>query len=300
MIKRLPIIVDCDPGIDDAVAFCVLDRFAGTDLKIAISTYGNMPLVRTTNNLLTMLEFLKRPDVYVIKGSKEDPERYKNAAYIHGADGMGGLGKTFTQYDTLPSDFENVLYAKIKELAPVNYLALGPLTNLAATARKYPDVYGYINELYIMGGAIGTGNVTPYAEFNIFTDPQGADEVFSKATCPVYVAPLNITTKVYFDFDELSKLAESGSLDPFIAGILTESLKASREYGEAGAVMHDSTAAIMIFDKSKFDFTVCGIRVDTKDHPGETVMTEGSNVHVALSGDTAGILGIISDSLPRA
>ncbi|MBP1586985.1 MAG: nucleoside hydrolase [Clostridia bacterium] len=297
MTDQLPIIVDCDPGIDDAVAFSVLNRFAGRSFNTAISTYGNMPLVRTTNNLLTMLEFLKRPDVYVIKGSQENPDRYKNAAYIHGSDGMGGLGKTYPQYDTLPADFENVLYARIKALAPVNYLALGPLTNLAATARKYPDVYGFISGLYVMGGAIGTGNVTPYAEFNIFTDPEGADEVFRNATCPVYVAPLNVTTKVYFDFDELSALAQGGSLDPFIAGILTESLKASREYGEAGAVMHDSTAAIMIFDKSKFNFTTCGIRVDTSDHPGETVMTEGSNVRVALSGDTAGILEIIKESL---
>ena len=301
MNNKYNIIIDTDPGIDDCIALCAVDYYSGKRFKAAVSTYGNMPQFRTTNNLLTMLQYLNRPDVYAIKGSKENEGRYDSASYIHGVDGMGGAGKDFPEFDTMPSNFADEVYYKIKEFAPVDYIALGPLTNIAEIIKQHPDVCDFIHAFYVMGGGFDMGNVTPFAEFNIYTDPASANYFFANATAPIYLAPLNTTSTIYYDFAEIDEYKASGRFDDFCSHILTEEIKSSKIYGEPGAIMHDATATIIMTNPELFEYKNCGVRVicDEGERFGETIMTEGNNVYVALKADSRKVLELITKALSK-
>lgn len=294
-MREYPIIVDTDPGIDDAVAFVVLHHYCPERVALILSSYGNVPLDRATNNALTMRQLLDW-NVPVVRGTREDRGRYEDAAHIHGPDGLGGLGKDYPSEDAIGGDFLAVVYEAICAAGAVDYLTLGPLTNLARLLRRYPDVKNRIQRVVTMGGGIGMGNVTPYAEFNIHCDAESAEYVFREAN-ELVLAPLNITTNVAFRPEQIAQVTKADTpLCRLMYEILTVNYNACVKFGEPGSTMHDSTAALCLLFPELFGWERCGVNVDcTPGRYGETLLTgDRDNILLAVSGDPEILLAKIA------
>ena len=294
-MNEYPIIVDTDPGIDDAVALVVLRHYCPERVALLLAGYGNVPLDRAVNNALTMREELAW-DVPVVRGAREEAGRYEDAAHIHGADGLGGLGREYPEGAAIGGDFLATVYEAICAAGAVDYLTLGPLTNLARLMRRYPDVKNRIRRVVTMGGGIGMGNVTPFAEFNIHCDAESADYVFREANELVLV-PLNVTTNVAFQPEQIERMtAADMPLCHLLREILLANYRACVKFGEPGSTMHDSTAALCLLFPELFELERCGITADCRaERYGETVR-DGSreNILLAISADPQNLLNKIA------
>lgn len=294
-MNEYPIIVDTDPGIDDAVAFVVLRHYCPERVALILSSYGNVPLDRATNNALTMREELSW-DVPVVRGTREEDGRYEDAAHIHGADGLGGLGRDYPAGTAIGGDYLAIVYEAICAAGAVDYLTLGPLTNLARLMQRYPDVKNRIRRVVTMGGGIGMGNVTPFAEFNIHCDAESADYVFQEANELVLI-PLNVTTSVAFQPEQIERMtAEDTPLCRLLREILLANYRACVKFGEPGSTMHDSTAALCLLFPELFGLERCGISADCgAERYGETVRDASrENILLAVSANPQELLDQIA------
>ena len=203
-MQQNPIILDTDPGIDDAVAMLVLRRLCPERIRLIVASYGNVALSHTVNNALTMRSLLNW-DVPILRGAAHPASSQAvDASHIHGADGLGGLGLSFPAGTALEGDFLQLLFDKIRSLGTVDYLTIGPLTNLALLLKRFPEVKNHIERVVTMGGGISMGNVTPYAEFNIYCDPQSAGFVLREVP-DLSLVPLDTTTQVAFSLAQIER-----------------------------------------------------------------------------------------------
>ena len=193
------LLIDTDPGIDDAVAIALALGSPEVDV-IGISTVGgNSGLEATTRNTLRLLEFMGRTDIPVASGHDEPYVRAKMETGdepVHGPDGLAGVDLPEPTTKVVSTDAPAFLAEKIRNSPnPVTLIAIGPLTNIAYLADRFPDVIPMIDRFVIMGGAARTGNVTPVAEFNIWHDPEAAKRVFASGINTVMVG-LDVTHSV--------------------------------------------------------------------------------------------------------
>ena len=293
-----PILLDTDPGIDDAIAFAVLHHNCPERVKLIVSSYGNVPLARATENALTMREILDW-DVPVLRGAHEPEDgRYADAAHIHGADGLGGCGRSYPADAAPACDYLDVLYRKLLELGEVDYLTIGPLTNLARLLNRFPDVVKHIPRVVTMGGGIGMGNVTKFAEFNIHCDAEAASTVF-RMVPELVLLPLNVTTQIAFSLEEIERITAGNSeKSRAMRTILKANYHACIGYGEPGATMHDSTAALYLLFPELFRLRRCGIQVDCGSACyGETRLASGENVLLCTEADSQTLLDRIAEAV---
>lgn len=269
------IILDTDPGIDDAVAITVLLKNCKEKVKLILASYGNISVDNAAKNAAAMLNLLDINDIPVLKGSRKPAiGSWEEAKHIHGADGLGGinLGENVCCDNIIEGDFLRLTYEKILECKRVDYITLGPLTNLAELIRRYPDVVKHIENVVTMGGGIGKGNVRPYAEFNIFCDPPSADFVFANVK-KLTLVPLNTTLTVSFSLKQINSIGDNSELAAAMKKILTANYKNCVKYGEPGSTMHDSTAVLYHLYPKLFETKICGIEVDLGERFGETKIT---------------------------
>lgn len=175
------IIIDTDPGVDDAIAILMALACPGLEIVGLTSVGGNVSLSWATRNARSLLEYAERSEIPVARGaSRPRRGRFPYARYFHGATGLTRrLPKPQTQpVQTRAVDF---LYQQLEQHpGQITLVALGPLTNLARLERKYPKALRQLASLVVMGGAVNTpGNVTPHAEFNFYSDPVAAQEVLA-------------------------------------------------------------------------------------------------------------------------
>lgn len=281
-----PIILDTDPGIDDAVAFVVLQHYCPSDVRLIVAGYGNITKEHTVRNALTMCSLLKW-DVPVLPGAS-GPQKgsYETAAHIHGTDGLGGLSLSEQEKKPIETDdWLLYLYETICSEGTVDYITLGPLTNLAMLFMRFPDSKKHIGRIVTMGGGIGKGNVRPYAEFNMFCDPESAAFVLREAD-HLALIPLNTTETVAFSLMQIDRI---GQCDTVLAHALYTILKANyaacTAYGELGSTMHDSTAVLYYLFPELFSVRKCGIHVNCEKEPGNTELTDRRH-NIILAGQT--------------
>jgi len=300
------IILDCDPGIDDAVAIAVLLRARRERVRLVFTTYGNIPLEKTTRNALSLLALLGAADIPVARGAAQPGPgnaAYEDASYIHGGDGIGGLQsselfQSLQVKEPLEGDALRIVYDAIVEAGSADYITLGPMTNLSALIKRFPDVVGRLNQVVTMGGGIGLGNVTEFAEFNFYCDAESAQHVLS--TVPSLVlAPIDITTQVNFSMEQIAAIGAAGTpAAQAMEAMLTLNYKQCVAYGEPGATMHDSTAVLAYLYPELFEFKACGIRMECgKERYGESTVAEGSNVQLMVKTEPARLLELIAESL---
>lgn len=178
MPKR-PVIIDCDPGIDDATAIMMMQASGRFDIKGITAVHGNVSLSHTANNALYLAD-LYGIDCPVAKGaSRAMLISLPKAENIHGGNGLGGFQHPIPDRPFYPKPAWELIWEKAQECeGELEIFAIGPLTNIAIAALKYPMLRELVSKVVIMGGAAHAGNASPYAEFNIWQDPHAASVVF--------------------------------------------------------------------------------------------------------------------------
>jgi pyrimidine-specific ribonucleoside hydrolase len=241
----IPIILDCDPGHDDAVA--LLLALASPELEVlGVTTVGgNARLERVTENALRVLALAGRPDIPVAVGAAH-PLRgpLHTAPHVHGDSGLDGPALPRAESEPVADDAVTFI-ARVLGEAPggVVLVPTGPLTNIATLLERHPEVRDRIARICLMGGAMTEGNITPSAEFNIWVDPEAADIVF-RSGLPITMIGLDVTHQaLVLESEYRAWAADGGRCSRLVAGLL-EYFQAFHErvYGWQGTPIHDAVA----------------------------------------------------------
>jgi inosine-uridine nucleoside N-ribohydrolase len=267
------IVIDCDPGHDDAMA--ILLALASPEVElIAITTVaGNQTLDKTTRNALVTLEVAGRADVRVAAGANAPLRReLRTAAHVHGETGLDGPELPEPSAQAVAAHAADFLAAIIEPgtvLVPT-----APLTNIALLLDRHPESHERIERIVWMGGAIGEGNVTPAAEFNAFVDPEAAALVFSSGI-PITMVGLDVTHKALFTRAHAKRLRDAGRAGRFVAE-LSDFFQAfhERSYGFAGSPIHDAMAVAHVIDPTLLTTRHGNVVVETESQfcDGRTVV----------------------------
>jgi inosine-uridine nucleoside N-ribohydrolase len=221
-VRPKPVILDVDPGHDDAVALMLACGHPDLDLLAVTTVAGNVPIEKTTRNTLRVLSLVGCTDVPVGVGASKPLERPLHTAEdIHGESGLDGP-EEIPEADFGPD--ERGAVALISDTLrtspePVTIVPIGPLTNIATFLREHPDKKDRIAQISLMGGSMGHGNTTPAAEFNIYVDPEAAREVFESGL-PITMSGLDITHQADAGPDERERLRATGRVGGIVAGFL--------------------------------------------------------------------------------
>lgn len=268
MSEPRKIIIDTDPGQDDAAA--IMLALGSPELQIlGITTVaGNVPLSRTSTNARIILEFCARADVKVFAGADKPIARpLITAEHVHGKTGLDGPELHEPQ---MPLQAQHAVDFIIETLrnepeGSVTLCTLGPLTNIATALQKAPDVAGRVRELVMMGGGFFEGgNITPAAEFNIYVDPEAAAAVFQSGI-PIVMMPLDVTHKVLTLKSRVAKLREIANRP---ATALVEMLEFFErfdveKYGSDGGPLHDPTVIAYLLKPELFAGRDCNVEIET-------------------------------------
>ena len=268
MSEPRKIIIDTDPGQDDAAAIMLALGSPELDILGITTVAGNVPLSRTSTNARIILEFCSRPEVKVFAGADKPIARpLITAEHVHGKTGLDGPE---LHEPTMPLQEQHAVDFIIETLrrepsGTVTLCTLGPLTNVALALEKAPDIAGCVRELVMMGGGFFEGgNITPAAEFNIYVDPEAAATVF-KSGIPIVMMPLDVTHKVLTLKSRVEKLRAIGSR-PAIA--LVEMLDFFErfdieKYGSDGGPLHDPTTIAYLLKPELFSGRDCNVEIET-------------------------------------
>ncbi|WP_419945692.1 nucleoside hydrolase [Candidatus Poriferisodalis sp.] len=299
------IILDCDPGHDDAMAILLAAREC--DVLAITTVSGNAPLHLTTANALLMCE-LAGLDIPVHSGA--DRPLLVPAAHApraHGATGLDGPPRPQVYLEATSADAVGCIISTVRTHDDVWLVPVGPLTNIALAIRQAPDIVGRIAGISLMGGAVGPGNVTPTAEFNIWADPHAALIVFRSGTRVLRMAGLNLTHQLCVGPEVIAALrADGGTVPTFMAGLFDFYLASYQERaGLEAAPMHDPCAVLAVSRPELFSFGARHVDVEADGDltRGMTVVDERPgteavrNCDVAYSIDAAAALDLIVDAV---
>jgi len=300
-----PIVLDCDPGHDDAIALLLALASPELELLGVTTTYGNQTLEKTTANALRVLELVGRQDVPVAVGASAPLEReLVVAAHVHGESGLDG--PTLPPASTEPVSDDAVAWlARVIDGAgtPVTLVPTGPLTNVA----RYLETHGTagLERIVLMGGAIAEGNMTPAAEFNIWADPEAAQIVFD-AELDVTMIGLDVTHKAVTGPGVQRRLRETGRVGVFVAELVEFFTVYHRQtYGWDGAPIHDAVAVAHLLAPDLVETRLRNVEVerDSELCRGRTVVdlwhrTERpANAHVGVDLDTDAFFDLLVDRI---
>jgi purine nucleosidase len=236
------IIIDTDPGVDDALAFLLAIASPEIKLEALTTTQGNATLETATRNALAVLELARASHVPVAAGSQLPlVQPLRASAQVHGAGGIGNAKLPEPRTKPIPGHAVDYLIERaLAEPGELGIFPIGPLTNIAMAIRKEPKFAEAVKELVIMGGAIQeNGNVTPLAEFNIYVDPHAAHIVFHSGI-PITLIPLDVTHKCLLKQEHVERLLKIDSpITTFIRDSVSTYFTFSYERGFTGCVLHD-------------------------------------------------------------
>ena len=236
------IIIDTDPGVDDALAFLLALASPEIQLEALTTTQGNVTVEKATRNALSVLELAHAGHIPVAKGSAVPlVQPLRASASVHGESGIGNANLPEPQAKPVPGHAVDYLIERVlAEPKALSIFPIGPLTNIAMAIRKHPGFAKAVKELVIMGGAIlESGNITPLAEFNIYVDPHAAHIVFHSGI-PITLIPLDVTHKCLLKPGHIDRLMKIDSpISRFIKEAVEVYLKFSLERGFDGVALHD-------------------------------------------------------------
>ncbi|MBQ6334147.1 MAG: nucleoside hydrolase [Erysipelotrichaceae bacterium] len=265
-MKKIPVWIDTDTGVDDAVALVLASKLEELDIVGVSAVAGNTSLENAFRNARDVLSLVGREDVKVYAGA-DRPLFIKlfTAEKVHGSNGLGGAIIPLSKAEIEKDKAWDSLYEKAKELkGELVVCAVGPLTNIATAIIKHPDIVDLIKELDIMGGALIGGNVSPCAEFNIYTDPQAAETVF-RSGIKVNMFGLDVTEKAYLNDEDCVQIASYGNK---VSDLFRDSNESYRAYQSKmkrkGLCEHDSCPIMYLAHPEWFEGHECGIYVETQ------------------------------------
>lgn len=254
---RSRVIIDTDPGIDDAFALLLAMRSPELQIEAITPVAGNVPLELTLPNALRMVEIAERTDIPVAAGAKGPMvRRLVTAAYAHGENGLGGA--VFPEPTTKPvkETAAQIIYEIVRKYpGEVTLITIGPLTNVGAALAADSELASKIRGVVMMGGSLSGGNITPAAEFNIYVDPEAARMVFQSGI-PITMVGLDVTRKTSLTDEHVRQLSASKSrVSQAAAKIARSAIDHNRAQGFLiGPNMHDSLALTAFLDPSILTF----------------------------------------------
>ena len=307
-----PIIIDTDPGQDDAVAILVALAAPELDVVGITTVAGNVPQPLVTMNALKLCELVGRIDVRVFAGADQPLEReLYTAEYVHGPTGIDGADlpkpvTTVSGKDAIDFIVESCLAAGDDgiTLCPV-----GPLTNIASAIAREPTIIPKIREIALMGGGFFQGgNTTPVAEFNIYVDPDAAAIVF-RSGVPITMFPLDVTHKALVLPEDLDRIRAIGTpVSAAVAGMLDFYERHDVEkYGIPGGPLHDPCVVAYLIEPSLFSGKACRVEIETDSELtiGQTVVdwwgVTGAtpNAMVMSDVDRQGFIDLVVEHIAR-
>ena len=304
-----PIILDVDPGHDDAVAIMLACAAPGLELLAVTTVAGNVPLEKTTHNALRVLSLIGHADVPVAAGASAPLHRpLHTAENIHGESGLEGPEIPGPSFEADARGVTAFMADTLREAPePVTLIPTGPLTNIAAFLREYPELKERVAHISLMGGSIGLGNTTPAAEFNVYVDPEAAREVFESGL-PITMSGLDVTHQARMGPDERERLRSLGRTGGVVAGLL-EFFAGTYEriYGFDAPPLHDPVAVAAVLEPGLLKTRPMRVHVecDSKLTRGETVCDfygvagQPPNAEVGVELDRDGFFDLLYGSLAR-
>lgn len=314
MLPKTPLIIDCDPGIDDAVA--LLLALASDEFEIlGITTVaGNVTVETTQTNARCICELGGKPDVKVFAGCPRPMLREPIVAdHVHGANGLAGV--TFPE-PQMPLQGQHgvdfMIEALVNTTDKIAIATLGPLTNLAIALIKAPHIVDSIDRVVMMGGALGAGNVTSSAEFNLYADPHAAQVVFqagSDQDLDLTLITLDVTHQAIATPERRAALA---ALDNDVGTTVAQMLgnygvREQQEMRFAGPPLHDPCVIAYLLKPELFEVQRCFAAVETQsaltqgrvavDRTGES--GQPANVAIAQSIDADGFYALLTERLAK-
>jgi len=279
--KPLRIIIDTDPGIDDAMAIFLALRSPELKVEAITPVCGNVPLEFTLPNALRLVEIAGRTDVPVAAGASQPLlRRLATASHVHGANGLAGVDfpepKIKPVRETAPEIIRRIVRENPGEITLV---AVGPLTNVALALRADPELAGMIPAITIMGGSLSGGNITPAAEFNLYVDPEAARIVFD-ANIPLTMVGLDVTHKCLLSEQQIKQLEAANNPVSQAAGkIMRATYERMSKGGEVTVIaLHDALAVASLIDPGVITRKNYYVEVETEGEwtAGETLGWDGS------------------------
>ncbi|RDI58854.1 nucleoside hydrolase [Microvirga subterranea] len=300
--KARPIVIDTDPGIDDAIGILLALASPELDVRGMTTVAGNIGIETTARNAARLLAFAGLSDIPVLIGAQQPLSRPgPEPLGLHGADGVGGVDLP----EPLRSPAERSAVDWLADLllgedpGTVEVLALGPLTNVAELVVKRPEVAQRIGRIIAMGGAIHEpGNVGPRAEFNIATDPEAADIVF-RSGVPVVLVPLDVTRRVRATRNFAERLAASLVPGAVKTAELIEAYFLSAAERESRP-LHDPCVMLLALRPDLFECETLRLTVGTgSEEAGALLVDEGQGapVQVAMRVDAPAALDLLEKGL---
>ena len=299
------IILDCDPGHDDAVAILLAHRHCHV---LGITTLsGNAPLAMTTANALLMCQLAGLGTPVHAGADRPLLVAAQHAPRAHGETGLDGPLRPELRRSAVSNDAVGYIIDTVRSQDDVWLVPVGPLTNVALAFRQAPDIIERLAGISLMGGAVGPGNVTPTAEFNIWADPHAAQIVFASGVRLLRMAGLNLTHQLSVGSEVIAALRTRGGTVPkFVAGLLDFYLAGYHERaGLSAAPMHDPCAVLAVTHPQLFAFDPRHVDVETDGllTRGMTVADErpgtdaAPNCEVAYAIDANPALELIVDAV---
>lgn len=304
------IILDCDPGHDDALALTLAIASPKIKLLAVTTSAGNQTPDKTLNNAMRMLTLLHREDIPVAQGNQTPLVKpLETAPEVHGKTGLDGaeLPDPDFHVQALPA-VDLIAKTLRKSSSPVTLVVTGPMTNAALFLRIYPQLAREkVKQIVFMGGAMGLGNWRPSVEFNIFVDPEAAKIVLNFGI-PLVMAPLNVTHQAQIMKDEINQIGEiDNPVGHAFYGLLNffEQYHENPKWGFKGAPLHDPCTIAWLIDPTMFTSKEMNVDVETQGDltRGETVCDyyeltgKPKNTEVLLGIDRSRFISLILDSI---
>jgi pyrimidine-specific ribonucleoside hydrolase len=298
----IPIVLDCDPGHDDAIALLLALASPELEVRAVTTVAGNQTLDKTTRNALRVLELAGRADIPVAAGADRPLVReLRVAAYVHGETGLDG--PDLPEPSTEPQGRHAVELLAAETGSGVTLVATGPLTNVALLLALHPETRP--ERIVLMGGAIGEGNVTPAAEFNIWVDPEAAKRVFESGI-PLTMVGLDVTHQALATPAHADAMRARGRVGEAVAELLDFYGRYHREqYGWDGSPIHDAVAVAYVARPELLRVQSCAVAIDNVSElsRGRTVVDlwgrtgREPNADVALGIDAPAFLDLLVERI---
>ncbi len=264
---RLPTIIDCDPGQDDALMLFLALNAPELEIRGITAVGGNVPLAKTARNLAMLVQISGRRDIPLFAGCAGPMVRkLVTAEYVHGETGINGLDVFEPEIEIQPLHAVDFIVDTLRKAADdeITLVPTGPLTNIAMALIKAPDIAVKIKQIVVMGGAMREGgNVTPSAEFNIYVDPHAADMVMHCGR-PIIMFGLDVTHKVMTGPERVAAIravknkvatASADMLDFF--GMFD-----NEKYGSGGGPLHDPCTIAWLLEPELFKLKPCAVAIE--------------------------------------
>lgn len=307
------VIIDTDPGQDDAVAILLaLASPDEIDLLGVVAVAGNVPLPLTQKNARIICELAGRPDMPVFAGCDAPMSRkLVTAEHVHGKTGLDGPQlpePTMPLQDNHGVDFI-IETLRSEPAGTVTLVPIGPLTNIAVAFERAPDIIERVQEIVLMGGAyFEVGNITPAAEFNIYVDPEAAEIVF-KSGVKLTVMPLDVTHKALTSAEWINDVKALGTEVGRMVAEWTDFFERfdTEKYGSKGAPLHDPCTIAYLIQPDLFEGRFINVEIETKSELtlGMTVADwwrvsgRAENAMFMGSVDAKGFFGLLTERLAR-